>query len=87
MSMKTITVEVTQADIDEGERGHCAQCPIAKAMERTTGEVWHVTLFGAFPRDRYVPTAQIPSKVQEFILAFDRGEPVTPFTFTLEVPG
>jgi hypothetical protein len=33
--MSTLTVEVTQEDIDQGRRGDCERCPIALAVVRT----------------------------------------------------
>jgi len=82
--VKTITVEVTQDDIDHGERGRCQTCPIALALKRATGEAWSVTdvIVYQVGRPEY---AWLPARAEGFVHRFDDCEQVKPFTFKLKV--
>lgn len=87
-----LTVNVTQADIDEGMRRNCSECPVALAARRTIGE-------GMIDRTVYVDAINImlleggitvalwrmPESAGEFVDAFDseRGT-VYPITFVAE---
>lgn len=81
------TIEVTQEDIDEGISFLCDACPVALAMRRAMGkeifispDAWGLT------RNSNDPTDQpLPSEAKHFILDFDSGAPVKPFTFTIEL--
>lgn len=83
--MKTITVEVTQEDIENGECGQCQTCPIALALGRATGRPWMVTDTFAFESNG-TSYARLPGVAQGFVLRFDENHPVAPFTFTIEAP-
>lgn len=76
-------IEVTQADIEFGEVGHAEACPVALALERTTGRRWVVG--DDELEDRKFGIIDSPSAVAAFVRAFDAGRPVAPFTFDLEV--
>ena len=81
--MSTITVHVTQQDIDAGERGKCGRCPVALALNRhiapeqaiVLGRRWQV--MDAEPVVRY----RLPLRASVWIFDFDEGLPVAPFTF------
>lgn len=90
MKPKPIKIEVTQEDIDRGKQGSRCWCPIARAIKRTL--YW-------MPGDTMIPDgrvevsiaqvaiedgrADLPFEASNFIVAFDRGEPVKPFSFEL----
>lgn len=83
--MKTITVEVTAEDIANGVKGKCTSCPVARALSRAAGEPWSVA-FDYATRERDCARAWLTPKCRTFIEDFDCGEPVAPFSFTIEVP-
>lgn len=87
-------IEVTQSDIDHGERGSCTACPIAIALERHLG--CHVTVQEndtevappcAWIRiQRDGSQHQLPGSAESFIRRFDDGKSVAPFAFNLNIP-
>jgi len=95
MATKEICISVTAEDIANGERNDCTACPIALAMNRTG--LRHVSARNVFvvwwDRDlsetgegnRFC--AFTPSEAADFMSAFDAGENVEPFEFTLTVEG
>ena len=93
-SYRTIDVEVTQQDIDEGRRcsaRHCALArPLARAVSHALGADCWVTisrvgwdLFG--PRCTFTEL-RVPSDASQFIHQYDGYEPVRPSTFQFRVP-
>lgn len=79
-------IEVTQEDIDHGEKKKCMECPVARAINRAhkgaraaVGD-YCIGIKTGFLKTETVPT---PPEVQAFVLAFDAGRPVSPFTFSL----
>lgn len=94
--MRTVTIEVTQDDIDNGVQDDRCECPVAMAMTRMfRGKkvtVWweHVTI-------GISPSFDLPEEVSEFIIAFDKVtdrnelDPdelklvSSPFSFNIEV--
>jgi len=91
-----LRVEVTAEDIAKGQREEVCLCPIALALSRcgvrgpavagavgwTPGDNrWSVT----FVED-YENETILPEECGTFASAFDKGEPVEPFTFEIEVP-
>ena len=78
-------VAVTQDDIDRGEMGHCATCPVARALERATGKPWYVGQSWAWLALPPETQIALPPEVTAFILAFDHGEKVAPFSFDVSV--
>jgi hypothetical protein len=84
----TITVPVTQSDIDNGIRADCWQCPVALALWRVTGWKWHISGYtvGAFPIARKQALCDLPLPVWEFIDRFDTDKTVLPFEFRMQVP-
>jgi hypothetical protein len=83
-----ITVDVTQEDIDNGERVHCSKCPIALAVHRLFPDaagvsVAHdIALFndGLKPFQHFL----ITEEAREFIRRFDHKMEVEPFSFKAE---
>jgi hypothetical protein len=78
-------IEVTQADIDAGDSVSCWSCPLALAATRAFG---CTALAGT--RDIAVRTHRsyvhysLPAEARDFVVRFDRGEPVSPMTFVVE---
>lgn len=85
MAKRVVTVSVTQEDIDYGEAGHYEKCTVALALYRATGEVWHVSGLQAHRASHNSPNITLPSTASDFVTAFDNGELVKPFSFSMEV--
>jgi hypothetical protein len=84
MTTATLTVEVTAEDIANAGTG-CFLCPIATALERTTAPRWcveHLWCRRLFAERRQIA---LPLEATTFIVRFDKGRPVAPFTFTLNL--
>lgn len=90
-----LTVEVTQADIDNGVMKECDACPMAIAVYRALVSAYpeHAELIPhvesgmthLFDRtDQLAFTAVNPEEVTQFIWDFDEFEPVRPFTVELD---
>ena len=86
----TLTIEVTQEDIDRGLPRNCGHCPVALAVMRATGfeevyvSAWSMQLYR---KGSYVPggSALTPKEAAGFIDAFDgRGACPEPFSFTVD---
>lgn len=78
------TIDVKQLDIDTGLKGDCALCPIARALDRATGESWRVHSSWATRSGDSFKT-HLPLEAVRFIDLFDEGRPVKPFSFDLEI--
>ncbi len=81
--MQTTTkIQVTQQDIDAGQRGRCATCPIAMAMSRVIDEAVLVELNAAVP-DSFLTTGwyALPESAASFQRNYDDMKPVEPFEF------
>lgn len=84
-----LVVDVTQNDIDNGTRKSTGGCPIALAIQRTTGNpgAW-VGLYSVgtlkTDRGRVTHTHRTSREAYEFISDFDNDIPVTPATFTFQ---
>ena len=85
-------IDVTQEDIDQGERDQCHNYPIARALNRTVpGSRWSVDSdwchMHAGPEE-LLGSYELPEVAQDFIATFDHGdddEEVTPFSFELDI--
>lgn len=86
-----MTISVTQQHIDHGVQGSACNCPIANAITEAldlshyiyavvTGE--QLRLVARFAR---VTQYYLPKEAREFIKHYDNNQPVTPFTFELEL--
>jgi hypothetical protein len=83
--MRTVTVNVTQEDIDRRRpRSQCG-CPLATAISRAVGEPMAVfnTDVGPQAGGYYV---NLPPDAFDFRRAFDAGRAVRPIAFPLRVP-
>lgn len=72
-------ITVTQEDIDNGEMCLTEKCPVALAVKRAIGRMVRVNAC-YIVADRNYDT---PFSASEFIVAFDAGKLVEPFTFEL----
>ena len=76
-------IEVTAEDIKNGKKLNCFWCPIALAVSRSanTPDCWvdntRVEIRGMI--------YQLPREAGQFIVDFDKGARVEPFSFELEV--
>lgn len=82
-----ILIRVTQEDIDRGERRSCAECPVALAVRRhflgTPAFSFYENVEIDDGKDRLI--AGTPEIATNFMEAFDDGESVSPFSFTLDL--
>jgi len=86
--MKTIKIQVTQKDIDNGKPRDMGYCPIAMAIHRCRfrkAEVDNsvIHLHGYYSDEDPLP---MPQTAKRFVKQFDAEKPVRPFTFSLKVP-
>lgn len=83
-------VHVTQEDIDNATAKSCTYCPVAIAMTKILAEglTVHVLTQGMkiWKMDDGWWRTQNPPEVVQFIKAFDRRDPVSPFSFEVDVP-
>ena len=81
---KTITIEVTRDLILEGKQGNTTRCPVALALLRQLPNAAGVAFVNRFTLE-WGPQFRVrtPTKVREFIVAYDRGDivGVKPFSF------
>lgn len=82
-----LTVDVTQEDINHGERGNCNSCPVARAIQRASGHECRaggsqITIKPENGRNLYLVT---PEAAWRFMYDFDMGRKVEPFSFTLRL--
>jgi hypothetical protein len=87
--MATVRIEVTQADIEEGQVD-CEFCPIALAIKRTMLETYAIAPYVSVDEYRITIggwyTAQTDD-IQDFVEDFDNtDDPVEPFSFDLDLP-
>lgn len=79
-------IDVTQEDIDQGERGSCLKCAVALAIHRATQREIEVGYFTAGEHDcNWNEVISLPPLATQFIADFDLGAPVTPFSFELDI--
>lgn len=78
-------IYVTQADIDEGERGNEMACPIAHAAARRFPSVNRVEMANETLYLDYEAFA-VPPKASEFVGRYDEfgAEAVSPIRFSIE---
>lgn len=74
-------IEVTQEDIVNGLPGDCFRCAIALALFRYTSLHFAVNEIGLQVEGDDI--VEFPSSAQQFVIDFDDGVPVQPFTFNL----
>jgi hypothetical protein len=83
--MKTVEINVTDEDIKNGERADCELCPIACAARRAGIDYALVNTTYILVGPMAVRIA-LPTEAQAFVIEFDSGQPVQPFTFTIQIP-
>lgn len=80
----SLTVEVTEDDIKKGVPGEADACAIVRAVRRATGRRV-VNIDGEsveiMKDDFYMA---LPKKAKQFVLDFDDGKDVEPFSFVLK---
>ena len=85
--MKKVKINVTKEDIKTGLRNNCDKCPVALAIVRKFKSelvfVGHRAWYAIDGKGNKVG-GDLPIKAQEFIVKFDRGAFVSPFTFMVE---
>ncbi len=89
---KTLTVNVTEKEIKEGEPDNCRECAVARAVQ----DIFPEYLVDVDDKIRiridvngrnwgvWDAIYPLPFEAEQFIRAFDRGEEVRPFTFNTE---
>ncbi len=91
-SAKTIrrgTISVTEKDIEKAKRGDSYKCVVMQAIARTFPDAHHIDVDTQTIRftDRHERKCFLtPYAVQGYVIAFDAGDPIEPFTFQLRKP-
>lgn len=86
-----LIVHVTQEDIALGERQDAFSCPIARATKRAFGWGTSVSVDGInvyyrkWWRPTYRYTGTLPAEALGFVLRFDMGGHVEPFSFEVKL--
>lgn len=84
-----ITLTIGPDLIDYATWKMCTLCPIAKELDRITGQPWVVYENEAVPLvrtgDKTYPRVRLPVQVADWIRRGDAGEPVEPIEFTVEI--
>lgn len=87
--MKTITVSVTQEDIEEAtalEFPGSTQCPIALALRRSFPGASVGRVDCGWKDGKTAISLPLPDEARKFVSDFDHGLTVKPSTFRLRVP-
>jgi hypothetical protein len=87
--MRRIAVNVTRDHIVRGSRGQFDRCPVALAIlellpERSLAVVDPYEIYVELLDSGVYYRAKSPGEVCEFMIAFDEGEAVSPFSFDVE---
>ena len=82
-------IHVTQEDIDAGQACRGASCPIALALRRAS-RARRTTLVSVNPWSATIGIrgrrwADLPDEAAQFVIQFDKGFTVAPFTFDLPI--
>lgn len=89
MKMSRISIEVTEIDIARAYRNNSYQCVVAQAIARTIPTANHIdvdTQTIRFTTDEQRYQYLTPYAVQGYVIAFDAGDQIQPFTFQLRDP-
>lgn len=89
-SANNLLIEVTQEDIDAAIRNNSSHCAVASAIQRQVAsqrvavdiQTIRMTMKGTSQRRIYLT----PAKVQQYIIDFDAGDPLKPFSFWMKKP-
>lgn len=83
-----LKISVTERHIENGEKDSCFNCPIALAAREVfpAHSLPEVTLNFLWIKleDRTERYFTLPEEAKEFVIGFDTGKEVKPFTFTLK---
>ncbi len=86
-------IDVTREDIDNGTKRACGLCPVALAAKRVVAPFMRVAAYSTalelVTTERpFRPDTlhRLPATATSFIIDFDRGSPVEPFSFELDIP-
>lgn len=79
-------IEVTQEDIEKGQRHRSLSCPVALAVNRAfNGGSIYVGSSHIYDENDGMRTIDLPIEAISFIRVFDSGKVVKPFKFSIEV--
>jgi hypothetical protein len=86
-----INVEVTEADIERAHKNDSYKCVVAQAVARIVPDATHVDVDTQTIRFTRQETGErliylTPYAVQGYVIAFDAGEAIEPFSFQLRNP-
>lgn len=92
--MRSVMVEVTQSDINQGVKNDCFTCPVAIAINRVLGidnaEIGEYVGSGNDVDGMVVEfdyhIIKLDDNVRNFIYGFDLGHDVDPIKFELVIP-
>lgn len=82
-------IEVTQVDIDSGVRRNSVYCAVATAIGRTIPTATYITVTQQSIRLTLDDARHVyltPPRVGEYVIAFDAGDEIKPFSFGLADP-
>ena len=77
-----ITVHVSMSDIAQGRRKASDGCPVGRALRRA-GFKQPIVSSRVIYWDGFEACVDHPPGVSDFIVRFDRGRPVRPFSFDI----
>lgn len=78
-------IEVTKEDISSAS-GTTMRCPIARALLRTTNQLWSVWPLEALAFEVFTDREiELPFEAARFARQFDAGRRVKPFSFQAEI--
>jgi hypothetical protein len=82
-----VTVSVTAEDIGRGRKMDEDWCPVALAAKRAVPS-WEtgMCVFAYFINIEGFFQIALPQQARDFIIAFDRYDPVEPLEFEIDVP-
>jgi hypothetical protein len=87
--MKSITVQVTKADIIAGRKGDVSNCAVARAVKRTGAKSVAIDGDIAFKKGGKSYAGTLPAKVQNWIRKFDdlnlEKTSLKPLSFTVKL--
>lgn len=87
---KSLIIDVTQEDIDEGKRFEPCGCPVALAVQKKIPERRVIVYSHKIQIGEDEIFVELPPSAKEFICKFDKKSndksPVSPFSFELVIP-
>ena len=85
-----LEINLKQCHIDKGQRAECTRCPGALALLEQVQDIESIDVDDVrvvffTPMGKRV-RVETPVELQKFIIDFDDGKPVQPFTFKIQNP-